>query len=750
MVRWHRIGPDGGHEPASHKERLNAASHVAFYVDGIRFKGREGANLLEAVMADAKAGKTDWRGSQGFAIYETRLETGEVARAPLHHFTVRENQRFRRVRSADSLMVMPGSRTRVANWLRRYAKSLRKTLFHKPRKELPLKKAQFTETEIAILGGGIWGRVLAEELAAAGRDVTLIHQGEMRGLEEVKGLKLLPHARAVHVSPDGEIWLSARIDYQSLIDIRLKARLIVFAQGIYDKALPFSGMMEPDVLPLELVIRLNEMTGLLPKGKIVAAINNETAFNQALDLAEKGLDLSLILDNRQPGEQKSLARAMVTGVRIAALTSPHKAGQEKGGWLKIRYGATHDPDDKFAREEVCDALLISGGLEPRLRLFLQAGGRISPASRHFPRAIATKTPHGVWLIPVGSMCGQFDHHALDLGEMATEITLLALNPERGETSFTAEALNRGERAAGEVHSPRGALSFAKSLDGEDITGITSRFAGNPILAGMTWKLRQEKALSLTPASYLLERGLPLGALYEGLESLAPLPFTARPKSKDTKTGQRRWPQKFYPETTFWQHMGQTAIPARCEEPRSRGFMDVTGLLESRKKAKGLAILAIDKELDGAIGKCFSSPVKCGFYSLYLAKSEKAASEARKLWHADLPMLSLEDVAAMAIAARDLQFFATMSNIAYGLSAREPLLLAPEGEGEGALPQPGDSFSLSAHSQSIQATTIFSTKLPERFVVAMPEYEGLDADILYCPHLKRDFRRVGKPEETQQS
>ncbi|MGW3367898.1 2Fe-2S iron-sulfur cluster-binding protein, partial [Streptosporangium canum] len=150
---------------------------------------------------------------------------------------------------------------------------------------------------------------------------------------------------------------------------RIRARRVVLATGAHERSVAFAGNDRPGVMLASAARAYVNRYGVLPGRRAVVFTANDSAYAAARDLAAAGVEVAAVVDARRGGGRswdgsEVLAGHLVTGVGgpdgVSSVTvSPDPGGGPAGG-----------------REIEADLLLVSGGWNPVVHLFGQAGGRL--------------------------------------------------------------------------------------------------------------------------------------------------------------------------------------------------------------------------------------------------------------------------------------------------------------------------------------------------------------------------------------
>jgi sarcosine oxidase subunit alpha len=135
---------------------------------------------------------------------------------------------------------------------------------------------------------------------------------------------------------------------------RIRARRVVLATGAHERPIAFAGNDLPGVMLASAARAYANRYGVLPGRRAVIFTTGDSAYDAAHDLAEAGVEIVEIADAR--------GGALVTGV-IGTADGPRATE----GVRAVVIGS---------REVEADLLLVSGGWNPVVHLFSQAGGEL--------------------------------------------------------------------------------------------------------------------------------------------------------------------------------------------------------------------------------------------------------------------------------------------------------------------------------------------------------------------------------------
>ncbi|MFZ9034630.1 MAG: 2Fe-2S iron-sulfur cluster-binding protein [Francisellaceae bacterium] len=267
---------------------------------------------------------------------------------------------------------------------------------------------RYAYCDTLIIGAGFSGLLSALLLAKSGIKIILCEQYDWGGtlnnesyddpsvfidklpsqqwldktIDELKhhpNITLLPQTLAFAHYPNNYIGLiethdavktktTAKNPKQTLWQIR--AESVIHATGQMERPLLFAGNDRPGIMLAQSVRHYLNRYGVLAGSKAVILTNNDQAYQCAIELANRGIEVNAIIDIRSDPEKHWLDLAEKHNIDVktnSIITATRGWSRVKGISLKTPQGQ-HDID--------CDLLAVCGGFIPVINLWSHAGGRV--------------------------------------------------------------------------------------------------------------------------------------------------------------------------------------------------------------------------------------------------------------------------------------------------------------------------------------------------------------------------------------
>ncbi len=177
------------------------------------------------------------------------------------------------------------------------------------------------------------------------------------------------HVVAVELMSEGRV-------RQRLWHVRSKE--VVLATGAIERPIVFPNNDRPGIMLAGAAREYLNRYGVQVGRRVVLACNNDSAYSVAADLVAAGVSVVAVLDSRTDTASDVTKQAAARGIRIHFSSAPtHTMGSPAISAVEFHQ---IDPSGKAipgTRQKLpCDALLVSGGWNPTVHLFSQAGGTL--------------------------------------------------------------------------------------------------------------------------------------------------------------------------------------------------------------------------------------------------------------------------------------------------------------------------------------------------------------------------------------
>jgi sarcosine oxidase subunit alpha len=262
--------------------------------------------------------------------------------------------------------------------------------------------------DVLIIGGGIAGLGEALEAGRAGARVILADQdsvlggqsawdGSMAGtassaewlavviklLEAMRDVQILRRTTAVGCYDHNVVTLLERVGQPDRNSPReryriVRAKRVVLATGAIEQPLIFSHNDRPGIMLAGSARQYVRRYGVAPGSRVLIATNNDSAYAAAWDLKEAGVTILSVTDSRKavPAPHREAMKSL--GIPLLTGWLPIDS-DGFNGLSRVTVGQlSSDAQSVSSTERIaCDALLVSGGWNPALHLFAQAGGKLA-------------------------------------------------------------------------------------------------------------------------------------------------------------------------------------------------------------------------------------------------------------------------------------------------------------------------------------------------------------------------------------
>ena len=160
--------------------------------------------------------------------------------------------------------------------------------------------------------------------------------------------------------------------------LKIRAKKVITATGSLERPLIFDNNDRPGILLSSAIKRYADLFGVACGEKNIFLTNNDSAYETAISLIQKGIKVEAIVDNREEIESKLLYEVEKNNVKVfKGFTIVNSNGYKKIN--KVSLMKLSKDGQKVIGSKInlsCDCLGVSGGWTPAVHLFTQSGGKL--------------------------------------------------------------------------------------------------------------------------------------------------------------------------------------------------------------------------------------------------------------------------------------------------------------------------------------------------------------------------------------
>jgi sarcosine oxidase, subunit alpha len=160
--------------------------------------------------------------------------------------------------------------------------------------------------------------------------------------------------------------------------LKIRAKKVITATGSIERPLIFNNNDRPGILLSSAIKRYADLYGVACGKKNILFTNNDSAYETALSLIQKGINIEAIIDNREYIDSKLVHEVEKNNIKIfKGFTIVETSGYKRINKISIMQISKDGQQVVGSKTNLsCDCLGISGGWTPAVHLFTQSGGKL--------------------------------------------------------------------------------------------------------------------------------------------------------------------------------------------------------------------------------------------------------------------------------------------------------------------------------------------------------------------------------------
>ncbi len=160
--------------------------------------------------------------------------------------------------------------------------------------------------------------------------------------------------------------------------LKIRAKKVITATGSIERPMIFDNNDRPGILLSSAIKKYSDYFGVACGEKNILFTNNDSAYETAISLIQKGISIEAIIDNREEINSKLIYEVEKNNIKIfKGYTVIDTFGYKRIN--KVSIMQLSKDGQKVVGSKIilsCDCLGISGGWTPAVHLFTQSGGKL--------------------------------------------------------------------------------------------------------------------------------------------------------------------------------------------------------------------------------------------------------------------------------------------------------------------------------------------------------------------------------------
>jgi sarcosine oxidase subunit alpha len=160
--------------------------------------------------------------------------------------------------------------------------------------------------------------------------------------------------------------------------LKIRAKKVISATGSIERPMIFDNNDRPGILLSSAIKKYADFFGVASGEKNILFTNNDSVYETAISLIQKGINIEAIVDNREEVNSKLLYEVEKNNIKIfKGYTIIDTSGYKRIN--KVTIMQLSKDGQKVIGSKInlaCDCLGVSGGWTPAVHLFTQSGGKL--------------------------------------------------------------------------------------------------------------------------------------------------------------------------------------------------------------------------------------------------------------------------------------------------------------------------------------------------------------------------------------
>ena len=160
--------------------------------------------------------------------------------------------------------------------------------------------------------------------------------------------------------------------------LKIRAKKVITATGSLERPLVFDNNDRPGILLSSALKKYANLFGVACGEKNVLFTNNDSVYETAISLHQKGINIEAIIDNREEIDSRLIKETEKNNIKIyKGYTVVNTDGYKRIKNISIMQLSKDGQKVVGSKKTItCDCLGVSGGWTPAVHLFTQSGGKL--------------------------------------------------------------------------------------------------------------------------------------------------------------------------------------------------------------------------------------------------------------------------------------------------------------------------------------------------------------------------------------